>query len=104
MVGTTVFGLGVSLAVSPLTNCAVSAVPESCAGAASGLNHATVRASGLLAIAALGFIAGDTESNGVSIEGFRRAMMICGLVVGSGGLAGGLWISDSEPGGLEHAS
>ena len=104
VVGTTVFGLGISLAVSPLTHAAVSAVPESCAGAASGFNHATVRASGLLAIALLGFVAGDRESNAVSIEGFQRAMLICGLVVGAGGLAGGLRISNSEPGGLEQVS
>ena len=104
VVGTTMFGLGISVAASALTHAAVSAVPESCAGAASGFNHATVRASGLLAIALLGFIAGDTDAHGMSTEGFRRAMIICGLVVGAGGLAGGLRISDSEPGGLGHAS
>jgi hypothetical protein len=103
VVGTTIFGLGISLAVAPLTYAAVSAVPESCAGAASGFNHATVRASGLLAIALLGFVAGDTQSNAVSVEGFSDAMLICGLVVGAGGLGGGLRISDTEPGGLGRA-
>jgi MFS family permease len=100
VVGTTLFGLGISLAVSPLTHAAVSAVPESCAGAASGFNHATVRAAGLLAIALLGFVAADGQSDGVSIDGFRRAMIICGLVVAAGGLAGGLRIRNDEPGGL----
>ena len=40
VLGTAVFGLGISLAVSALTHAAVAAVPETCAGAASGLNHA----------------------------------------------------------------
>jgi MFS family permease len=103
VIGTTLFGLGISLAVSPLTHAAVSAVPERCAGAASGFNHATVRAAGLAAIALLGFVAADGQSDGVSIDGFRRAMIICGAVVAACGLAGGLTIRNDEPGGLGHA-
>ena len=54
MVGTGLFGLGLSIAVSTLTHAAVAAVPVTCAGAASGLNHAVVRAAGLAAVALLG--------------------------------------------------
>lgn len=46
--------------------------------------------------------AGDVESNEGTIEGFRRAITICGLVVGAGCLAGGLRIANTEPGRLEH--
>ena len=98
--GAALFGLGVSMAVSPLTHAAVAAVPEAHAGAASGLNHATVRASGLLAIALLGTVAGGSDAKGISPDGFRRAMWICGAIVGVGGLAGGLRVRDEEPGGL----
>lgn len=101
--GAALFGLGVSMAVSPLTHAAVAAVPEACAGAASGLNHATVRASGLLAIALLGTLAGGSDATGISPEGFRRAMWVCGVLVGAGGLAGGLRIRDEEPGGLTRS-
>jgi MFS family permease len=98
--GAALFGLGVSMAVSPLTHAAVAAVPETLAGAASGLNHAVVRASGLLAIALLGTLAGSDESTGMSVEGFRRAMWVCGALVGVGGIIGALQIRDQEPGGL----
>jgi MFS family permease len=98
--GTALFGLGVSLAVSPLTHAAVSAVPESFAGAASGFNHATVRAAGLVAIALLGSIAADGHSDGMSIDGFRRALVLCGVLVALGGVASGLRIKNDAPGGL----
>jgi MFS family permease len=104
VVGTTLFGFGVSIAVSPLTHAAVSAVPERCAGVASGFNHATVRAAGLLSIALLGFVAGEGQSDDLSLRGFRHALLICGIVVAAGGVGGGLCIRDNEPGGLKHAA
>jgi MFS family permease len=102
VVGTALFGLGVSLAVSALTNAAVAAVPDACAGAASGLNHATVRAAGLVAIALLGSIAAPGAADTVSPEGFTRAMLACAVTVGAIGLLGCLWLRDEEPGGLGH--
>jgi MFS family permease len=99
IVGTSLFGLGLSLAVSGLTHAAVSAVPESCAGAASGLNHATVRGAGLIAIALLGSLAADGGSDGMSAAGFRRAMTICGVLVTVGGAVAALRIKKEEAGG-----
>jgi hypothetical protein len=100
VLGAGVFGFGLSLAVSALTNAAVAAVPETCAGAASGLNHAVVRAAGLVAVALLGSIAAPGLSNGVSAEGVRVAMLVCAGVVISGGVAGGALVRDEEPGGV----
>lgn len=97
--GCACLGLGLSIAVSPLTHAAVAAVPESCAGAASALNHASVRAAGLVAIALLGSIAADPSAV-VSADGVRRAMMVCAAIVAMGGLTGGLLLRDDEPGGL----
>lgn len=102
--GATLFGLGISVAVSALTHAAVAAVPESCAGAASGLNHAVVRAAGLAAIALLGSVAAPGASDVVSADGFRRAMVVCAVVVAAGGLAGGALVRDEEPGGLSEAA
>jgi MFS family permease len=90
LVGTAVFGLGVSLAVSTLTHAAVAAVPATCAGTASGLNHAVVRAAGLVAVALLGSIAAPGVSDAISADGFRRAMVAGAAVVGAGGVAGAL--------------
>jgi MFS family permease len=103
VVGTGLFGFGVSLAVSALTHAAVAAVPETCAGAASGLNHAVVRAAGLVAVALLGSIAAPGLSDAVSADGVRRALILCAGIVASGGVAGGLLIRDEEPGGVAAA-
>ncbi len=94
------FGLGISLAVSALTHAAVAAVPDTCAGVASGLNHAVVRAAGLVAVALLGSIAAPGVSDAVSAEGFQRALIVCAAIVAAGGVAGSALLRDEEPGGL----
>jgi MFS family permease len=100
ILGTTMFGLGMSIAVSSLTHAAVAAVPESCAGAASGLNHAVVRTAGLIAVAVLGSIGTPGASEAISAEGFHSAMLVCAAVVAAGGLAGSVQLRDHEAGGL----
>jgi MFS family permease len=102
--GTALFGFGISLAVSALTHAAVAAVPETCAGAASGLNHAVVRAAGLVAIALLGALAAPGVSDAISADGFRRALTICAAVVGAGGIIGSVLLRDQEPGGISEAA
>jgi MFS family permease len=102
IVGTALFGLGISLAVSALTHAAVAAVPDTCAGAASGLNHAVVRAAGLVAIAVLGSLAAPGASDAISAEGFRRAMTICAAVVGIGGVLGATALRDDAPGSVTN--
>lgn len=104
IVGSTLFGLGVSLAVSALTNAAVSAVPESVAGAASGLNHATVRAAGVAAIALLGSLAASTDGSRMAADGFSRALWICAGIVGAAGVASGAFVRNDEPGGLRETA
>src|SRR5690606_29940328 len=99
--GVTLFGLGLSLAVAPLTNAAVASIPSACAGAASALNHAVVRAAGLLAIAVLGSIAAPGGAEAVTPEGTRLALLVCAAVAGAGGLAGGLALRDNAEGGVE---
>jgi MFS family permease len=100
ILGTTVFGLGMSVSVSALTHASVTAVPEDCAGAASGLNHAVVRLAGLIAIAVLGSIATSDASDIVSAEGFRSAVLVCAAIVAGGGLAASAQLRDHEAGGV----
>ena len=97
IVGTSLFGLGLSVAVSALTHAAIATVPEQCAGAASGLNHAVVRAAGLIAVAVLGSVAAPGASDVMSGDGFQRAVLLCAAVVAAGGLAGGARLRDDEP-------
>lgn len=99
MLGSSVFGLGVSLAVSALTQAAVGSVPHRCAGAAAGLNHATVRAAGLVAIALLGSLAA-ADSGEMSGDGLKRALFVCGTVIAIVGAVSALLVDDAAPGGL----
>jgi MFS family permease len=103
--GTTLFGFGLAMAVAPMTHAAVSSVPNDCAGAASGVNNAVVRAAGFLAIAVLGSLASAGPDDGrLSTESFREALMVCGgLVLVSGVLLSQL-IRDSQRGGLAKAA
>jgi MFS family permease len=103
IIGTTMFGLGMSVAVSALTHAAVAAVPVDCAGAASGLNHAVVRAAGVLAVAVLGSIATPGASEAVSTDGFRQAAWLCAVIVATGGIAGAQ-LRERDAGGVAAAS
>jgi hypothetical protein len=51
-----VFGLGLALTVPPLTNTAVSSVPDSQSGIASGVNDQAARVAALLGIAVIGLV------------------------------------------------
>ena len=83
-------GLGLALAVAPLTATVLAAAPARLSGAASGVNNAVARTAGLLAVAVIPAVAGlstaSTGDPGALQRGFPTAMLVGAgaLLVGAG--------------------
>ncbi|GAA0410086.1 MFS transporter [Acrocarpospora corrugata] len=82
----TVFGLGLSAAVAPLTATVLASADDRHAGIASGINNAVARTGSLLAVAAIPPIVGLTgesyDNPAVLSPGFQLAMIICAVLMG----------------------
>jgi EmrB/QacA subfamily drug resistance transporter len=79
------FGLGLSMTVAPLTATVLASADDRHAGIASGVNNATARAAGLLAVAglpaAVGLSATALHSATQLETGFHKAMVICSALM-----------------------
>jgi EmrB/QacA subfamily drug resistance transporter len=101
----TVFGLGLTLVVAPVTATVMAAADERHSGIASGINTAVSRLAGLIIVAALPLVAGLTGKRfydpAAMDHGFHVAMLACAALSGAGGLLAWLTISsevlESEP-------
>jgi predicted MFS family arabinose efflux permease len=76
--GLVLLSLGMGLAVAPLTDAVLGAVRGEDAGAASGINNATARVAGLLAVALVGF-AVDGSGPAEILAGSRLALAAAAL-------------------------
>ncbi|WP_214103010.1 MFS transporter [Acrocarpospora catenulata] len=79
--GVTLFGLGLSAAVAPLTATVLASAADRHAGIASGINNAVARTGSLLAVAAIPPLVGLTgeayDHPAVFSTGFHTAMLVC---------------------------
>ncbi len=100
--GLAVFGLGLSMTVSPLTAAILAAVDPAQSGIGSAINNAISRIAGLIAIAFTGVIIGlgeRSDGNGLStmdFEGFRHGLYVAAVLVAVAGLISWAGIRSDE--------
>lgn len=88
--GVLVFGIGLALAVAPVTATVLAAAPDAHAGAASGVNNAVARTGSLLAVAVLPALAGlhgaEYADPAALTAGWQTALLVCAGLCAAGGL------------------
>ena len=98
--GMIVFSLGLALTVAPLTATVLADADEQDAGIASAINNAVARVAGLVGVSVVGVVVattlvGDTFApNEESVRAFHQVILICGLLVGAGGVIGAIGITN----------
>ncbi|OBF37703.1 MFS transporter [Mycobacterium sp. ACS1612] len=90
--GLMVFGLGLSITVSPLTAAILAAVDPAQSGIGSAINNAVSRIAGLIAIAFTGVILGGT----VDFEGFRQGALVTAALFVAAGVVSAIGISNAQ--------
>lgn len=89
--GMLLVGIGMTAAVAPLTTTVMAAVDQRHAGAASGVNNATARIGGMIAVALIGLVLSD-NGRGVSLAAFHAAAIAAAVMAVGAGLCGWLLI------------
>jgi EmrB/QacA subfamily drug resistance transporter len=87
-----VFGLGLSITVSPLTAAVLAAVEPAQSGIGSAVNNAISRIAGLVAVAFMGLLVGST----VDFDGFRRSALVVAVLFAVAGICSALGISNTR--------
>jgi EmrB/QacA subfamily drug resistance transporter len=97
--GALLWGLGIGLAVTPLTAAVLAAVGDADLGEASAVNDAASRVGGVIAIALIPALIGGGGLAGALADGYGTAMIaMAGLCV-AGALVTAVWVSDDARAG-----
>jgi MFS family permease len=97
--GLIVFGVGLSITVSPLTAAVLAAVDPAQSGIGSAVNNAVSRIAGLIAVAFTGVIIGATGDSGFvpgDVAGFRQGVVVVAVLFAVAGLIAAVGISNAH--------
>jgi predicted MFS family arabinose efflux permease len=92
--GVLVLAFGLAVTVSPLTAAVLAAIDDHHAGVGSAINNAAARIASLLAIAVVPAAVGLSDD---FLTGYRRALVLSGVLAAAGGLIGYLTIRTAAP-------
>jgi predicted MFS family arabinose efflux permease len=90
--GLVVFGLGLSITVSPLTAAILAAVDQAQSGIGSAINNAVSRIAGLIAVAFTGVIIGGA----VDFAGFRQGALVTAALFAVAGVISAIGIRNAQ--------
>jgi EmrB/QacA subfamily drug resistance transporter len=90
--GLVVFGLGLSMTVSPLTATILAAVDPAQSGIGSAINNAVSRIAGLIAVAFTGVIVGGA----MDFTGFRHGAVVTAVSLAVAGIISAVGISNAQ--------
>lgn len=106
--GITIFAVGLTTLVSPLTTAVLAAAPDHHAGVASGINNAVARTGSLLAVAAFPALVGlngtDYQDPSTLTDGFRHGLWMCAGLLAVGGVVSWFGLGRPERADLDLAS
>jgi EmrB/QacA subfamily drug resistance transporter len=97
--GLIVFGVGLSVTVSPLTAAVLAAVDRAQSGIGSAVNNAVSRIAGLIAVAFTGVIIGATGDSGFELgdfAGFRQGAVVVAVLFALAGVISAVGISNAQ--------
>jgi len=92
--GVLVLAFGLAVTVSPLTAAVLAAIDDHHAGVGSAINNAAARIASLLAIAVIPAAVGLSDD---FLAGYRRALILSGVLAAAGGLIASLTIRTATP-------